>query len=1049
MAKSNDPNKKHQQLIMALGPLSEEALQKNGLELMSNSAGGPLSYAVKQATGSAKRNKTVPRLAFTEDPYNTTQFGGIYRNKTQLLPDYLKKSIRAQNSLVASILRARGNHLSLSGHIRRDRFDVGLEVMLKPEFASIIKAEQMAKIKQRISKTENILVNCGYNEGLDRKDKMSLPRYLSIQASNGLTFGWFGTEIVWERDDQGNKIFNRFRPVDAGTIYYPTRKDETEHEAIRRSALNALKELKHIKLNIDLESLENDKYTFIQVITGIPRQAFTDDELLMTKIYENTDIELNDYPIGPMESALTAITTHMSIGTYNKLFFQNGRAAKGMLVIKSNEIDQATVDSMKNEFFSSINGVNNAFRVPIFAVDPEDSVAWEPMASASNEGEYQFLYDQVARDILASFNMSPDELPSYGHLSRGSNQQTLCLDRSSKIYTPEGHKTIDDILLDKEEVFTEVWTGKKWEKAKVFTTDIRKQVLTTLTNGTEIITSPDHRFKVVGENGDAVWKSQKDLTTEDYVLVNKNSVKGFENIPEFKGKKLTVEMMEVLGWLIGDGTIFARYNKNTKNLKQGTCLWFYHAEKERFLWEKHNKILNEFGLSPKHKEKIRNADEIEKIKNRCQWKTVKETKITNELNNNDFLKFLFSLGFTTSTEGKQIPELIHTLPEEYRCSFLRAFFSADGTLAHNSRPKIIIHDNLLRKQTKELLLGLGIRVQKSEGKFKFAPQYRGGEKIPAQTCLVVKDKDIFFEKIGFLQDHKQPDPEDLVCKRTKGPIPHSLALKFIPLILEKGKNCLKKCDKNNLITILNQTSERFLTIDRFLRYLEQVKIEIPEWLKNFHIEKIDKIVDLDSEIEMADIEIFDDEHAFIANGMVVHNSESSNEFKLTAARDTGIRPLLMRFQSFFNEDLFPIIDPELSRICTIKFAGLDAETREQEAIRLGQEAPLYYTYDEVLSEVEKDKLGSHLGGNLPFNQNWNVVFDKYGKVSDVIAELLDNPVALLDRSLDFIRDPFYFQHITLLSQANPTLFQAKFAYRPYENDLLKMWVKDYVEDEDN
>jgi hypothetical protein len=253
---------------------------------------------------------------------------------------------------------------------------------------------------------------------------MTLSEFFYNQTKNGLTFGWFGTEIIWDTRNE-ERIFNRFRPVDSGTIYFPQRKDESEYASIRESAIQALKEVKAINVDIDFKNLEEDKFAYVQVVTGIPRQAFTSEELVMTNLFPSTDLEHNGYPLSPMDTTLSAITTHISIDTYNKLYFQNGRAAKGMLVIKSTEIDQTTVDMMKTEFYASINGVGNSFRTPIFAVDPEDDVKWEPMVSNAGDGEFQFLYDNVARTILSAFSMSPDELPGMGHLSRGTNQATL------------------------------------------------------------------------------------------------------------------------------------------------------------------------------------------------------------------------------------------------------------------------------------------------------------------------------------------------------------------------------------------------------------------------------------------------------------------------------------------------------------------------------------------------------------------------------------------------------------------------------------------------
>lgn len=592
---------KKSNIIFASGKIPEKSARESGLEVIEKNDSNYLSYSIKQATGKAKK-VTSPRLALTEDPYKSSQYGGLYKQKGNILPDYIKKQIRVQNSLVASILRARGNMVSMFGHVKRDRFDVGVEVAIKPEFLPYIKTDQMEKVKERITKVEKILLNCGHTKGLNNEDRMSLSEFFDLQTKNGLTFGWFSTEIIYERDDSDEKVFNRFRPTDAGTIFYPrTKRDDEEFTSLRKAAIEALKKIKGMKIDIDLDSLEEDNYSYLQVINGIPQSAFAPDEMIVTNLYPSTDVEHNNYPVSPIDTSIASITTHMSIDTYNKLYFQNGRAAKGMLVVKSDEIDQTTVDNMKHEFFASINGVNNSFRVPIFAISKEDNVQWEPMVSSSGDGEFQFLYDQVARNILSAFNMSPDELPGYGHLSRGTSQQSL--------------------------------------------------------------------------------------------------------------------------------------------------------------------------------------------------------------------------------------------------------------------------------------------------------------------------------------------------------------------------------------------------------------------------------------------------------------SESSNEYKLTAARDTGIRPLILKFQSFLNEKLFPIIDPELAQICVVNLSGLDSQTREQESLRLSQEMPIHYTMDDVLNEVDKDPIGDRLGGTFPMNERWQVIADKTIKVGEIRSRFFEDPAAEIDPLQQYCRDPFWLQTLQLIAQVNPSAIQSLFSSKPYSLDVLKMLVSDSLEEE--
>lgn len=596
-----DPKQEKKRIIMDSATGLQDAQDEMNAQLIKN-AGGDMNTdmmksLIKHATGSSKKGKATPRLAFAEDPLLHDNYAGIYKLKRGLLPSNVVKQIRTTNFLIAAILRARGNSISMMGHIRKDRFDVGIEVDVKPEFKDHIEPEQMVKIQERIDRFMKVLINCGRTDGLDEQEKMTLPEFLDLQTRNGLAFGMFSTEIIYS--DSEEKEFHRFRPVDAGTIYRAVKRGESA-ENVRRSSLKALEYISGVK--IDQEMLEKDGYSWVQVINGMPKQAFTSKEMIVYNLYPSSDVEHNGYPVTPLDTAMTSVTTHMSIEIYNKLYFQNGRAAKGMLVINSDEIDQSTIEDIKQQFNASINNVTNSFRTPIFGVSKEDQVQWMSTMPTKKDGEFEFLFDQTTRNILSAFNMSPDELPGFSHLSKGTNQQGL--------------------------------------------------------------------------------------------------------------------------------------------------------------------------------------------------------------------------------------------------------------------------------------------------------------------------------------------------------------------------------------------------------------------------------------------------------------SEGNNEFKLIAARDTGIRPLILKLQDFLNEKLFPLIDHELSQLCNIVLAGFDAETREQESGRLLRDMPIHYAYDEVMDEVDKESVGPHMMGDVPFNTQYRQTVDAYANVGDFLGHFADSPAAMVDPMLKYKRDQFFFQWLQTMAQFNPEAVQAYFATRDDAMDVLKLYLDDYLTEDE-
>lgn len=94
-------------------------------------------------------------------------------------------------------------------------------------------------------------------------------------------------------------------------------------------------------------------------------------------------------------------------------------------------------------------------------------------------------------------------------------------------------------------------------------------------------------------------------------------------------------------------------------------------------------------------------------------------------------------------------------------------------------------------------------------------------------------------------------------------------------------------------------------------------------------------------------------------------SESSNEWKVTASRDRGLRPLLGRIESLINEQIFPAWNKKYSEKYHFCFVGLDAETRNEEIERLKEEVQLHTTLNEARQQADLDPL--EVGGNLILN----------------------------------------------------------------------------------
>lgn len=369
------------------------------------------------------RNDSIERLAFEADPAIKHQYSSLYYSKQRLIPDVILKRISIQDDLVASIITARSNHLSAFGRPRPDRFSLGYVIKPKPGIVDDLDQEKKKKLQDRIDKLTKRLSTCGDTKGWGDEEQMTFSQYLAMSTRDAITVGRIATEVIYVQNKAtGLKEPHSFRPIDAGTIYKASPQKEAAQN-LRESALALIEQVKNKRLIP--EKYMNDEYSWVQVIDSKPLQAFTSKECLVHNFYPVTHVELCGYPLTPLDTVISAVTTHINITTHNKLYFQSGRASRGMLVIKSNEMDENVISRIRQQFNASINSVNNAWRMPVFGIAEGDEITWSPIDQGQRDAEFQYLADSNARVILSAYQMSPEELPGYAHLSRGTNNQAL------------------------------------------------------------------------------------------------------------------------------------------------------------------------------------------------------------------------------------------------------------------------------------------------------------------------------------------------------------------------------------------------------------------------------------------------------------------------------------------------------------------------------------------------------------------------------------------------------------------------------------------------
>lgn len=372
------------------------------------------------------RNDETVRQVFTEDPHKTSQYGHLITPRTNLVPNLILKRIRDTEELIGGIIiPTRAKQVSLFGRPRPNRFDIGFEINIKPEVYKSHDDNKIEEIKNNIiPKLRELLINCGRNDGLDDKDKMTFSQYLHCITEDMLLYGWWGTEII----EDANETFHSFRPIDSGTIYYATPKPKGSVDGEIKSLLESAA----VKLSIQEggkvypEFRNDENYTWVQSFDGSKvEKPFTDKQVLMWSLNPSTDIQRSGYPVSPLERMLSSIDTQINLTTHNRLFFINGRAAKNLLVFKAQNMDPDDLRNIRAQMQGQINGAGASHRMPIFQIGAEDDIEIKPLESGNRDAEFTYLSDLNKRMIFAAYQLSPDEIAALGYLAKGTNSQAL------------------------------------------------------------------------------------------------------------------------------------------------------------------------------------------------------------------------------------------------------------------------------------------------------------------------------------------------------------------------------------------------------------------------------------------------------------------------------------------------------------------------------------------------------------------------------------------------------------------------------------------------
>lgn len=441
-----------------------------------------------------------------------------------------------------------------------------------------------------------------------------------------------------------------------------------------------------------------------------------------------------------------------------------------------------------------------------------------------------------------------------------------CCESGTHTITDQGTKTIGELRVG-DKVFSRngirtVVAVKKQQKSKVMKIHLNE-------HASPVTCTPNHKWLVL-RSIEPEWVETKNLLSGDIVLAGSKYENFLNYAPKiewnystvvestlsnvrwklkeiFPPTQMNLELAELLGIVTGDGSCGVPSAENVISV----CI-------DKKLKKYQERVLDLFS------EVFVGADNIKLNE--------KETVSTVDLCSKAAVDYFDTIGFKKGSifETKRVPDIIWKSSNEFKAAYLRGLFDTDGYVCGTLGMSCKNED--LAKDVQLLLLELGIRS-------KVNRVCNDHNNISVITIKGRTNVELYKKYIGFSLHYKNDNLNDLI-KSNRSSGKNGLKLRSIqdyvvsiienipnqkklPTWIRRFKYLSKNKDYgfNSILSFsLRAKSEGYNGFNKIIDLLETPMYEV------------DFVEELSEEIETIDIALDHDDHDFLANGLMSHNT---------------------------------------------------------------------------------------------------------------------------------------------------------------------------------
>ncbi len=318
------------------------------------------------------------RKSYLIDPNDFVNSLGFRNKKQGLSYDSLKRM--GLTPIINAIIKTRINQVAAFAEPQKDKYSTGF-IITKKELGKDGKMSE--KEKKRAQQISEIILNCGVNNSWSNDDFDTFTRKV---IKDSLVYDQLCFEVV----DTKNGDFFEMVAVDAATVRLADTFDDDSYQSRRSNS----------------REIRGYYPSFVQVYEENVTAEYYPWEMCFGIRNPDTSIRNHGYGISELEELIQVITAILWSDEYNRKFFSQGSAPKGILRVDSS-VSPGKLQEFKQQWQAMVSGVYNAWKTPILEAGKMDFVN---LQTSNRDMEYGNWIEYLVKLSCAIYSINPEEV---------------------------------------------------------------------------------------------------------------------------------------------------------------------------------------------------------------------------------------------------------------------------------------------------------------------------------------------------------------------------------------------------------------------------------------------------------------------------------------------------------------------------------------------------------------------------------------------------------------------------------------------------------------